>query len=83
MSGVTTWQVLIIVAIILLNVLPWILALTSKRVEGLEKVIWFLSTFFASWLGYFVFYFVVVRNKKSSSSFERERYRDENGRVIR
>ena len=83
MSEVGIWQILIVVAILLLNVLPWILALSSKKVEGLEKVIWFLSAFFASWLGYFVFYFVVVRNKTSPSSFERKTYRDENGRVIR
>lgn len=83
MDGVSILQVLIIVAILFLNVLPWILALMSKKVEGMEKVIWFLSAFFASWLGYLVFYFVVVRNKTSSPSFERKTYRDESGRLIR
>lgn len=76
MGGISIWQILIILAIPILTILPWILALASRKVEGLEKVIWFLSAFFASWLGYFVFYFVVVRNKTSSSSFEKRPHKD-------
>jgi len=83
LSGEGISPALLIVGIILANVLPWVLALMSKKVEGLEKVVWFLSAFFASWLGYFVFYFVVVRNKKSESNSSKQKDRNENGRVIR
>ena len=83
MSGEGISPILLIVGILLANVLPWGMALMSKKVEGLEKIIWFFSSFFASWLGYFVFYFVVVKNKKSTSNCSSEIHRDENGRVVR
>lgn len=72
MSGLDIWYVLVFLIILVFNVLPWILALMSKQVEGVEKLIWFLCAFFISWLGYFVFYFVAVRNKTSAARFENQ-----------
>ena len=70
--------------------LPWILPLMSKKVEGIEKFLWFLSGFLASWIGFLVFYFVVVTKKKPSFDqsnivFESPHglKRDHNGRVIK
>ena len=83
MSGEGISPILIIVVALLGNVLPWVLALMSKKVEGLEKIIWFFSAFFASWLGYFVFYFVVVRKKNITSICSKKILRNENGQVVR
>ncbi|GEM_PF-403517 len=43
------------------NVLPWLLALLSRKANGSHKLIWFLMSFFISWLGYFVYYFLVIK----------------------
>ena len=82
MGGISILQILVIVLVVLLNILPWVLALTSNKVRGMEKFLWFLSSFIASWLGYLVFYFVVVKNKRTNSSLGYEPVRDENGRII-
>lgn len=83
MNEIIVWPISIGIIIFLFNVLPWILTLLSNKVEGLEKVIWFIAAFFASWLGYFVFYFIVVRNKQPIRTSENKIYRDVNGRVIK
>lgn len=53
----------ILLLFFVLNVLPWILALLSKKASGTNKVIWFLISFFLSWLGFIVYYYVVVRSE--------------------
>ena len=46
---------------LLIWVLPWVLALISKKAKGMHKIICFLMSFFISWIGYFVYYFVVIK----------------------
>ncbi|GLX84497.1 hypothetical protein tloyanaT_07490 [Thalassotalea loyana] len=48
--------------ILALSILPWILALASRKASGTHKLVWFLMSFFISWLGYFVYYFLVIRD---------------------
>jgi hypothetical protein len=79
LDDISIWKALVVFAAILLSVLPWVLALSSIKVRGTEKAIWFLSSFCASWLGYFVFYILVVRNKQLASSSGNRLYRDKNG----
>ncbi|TMO95225.1 hypothetical protein CWC14_14860 [Pseudoalteromonas sp. S3260] len=61
MGFVSIWQMLIIFVMLLIWMLPWVLALISKKAKGMHKVIWFLMSFFISWLGYLVYYFVVIK----------------------
>lgn len=61
MGYVSIWQIIILFVILLFSVLPWVLALISKKAKGMHKVIWFLMSFFVSWLGYLVYYFVVIK----------------------
>jgi len=62
MGGISIWQLLII----LMYVLPCILSLMSKKVSGDQKIIWFLMSFVLWWIGYFIYYFVVVRKIKNT-----------------
>ncbi len=70
--------VLIIFVLFAINVLPWLLALLSSKVSGEQKLIWFLMSFFLSWLGFFVYYVLVVRNLGPKKVM-----RDYAGRTIR
>ena len=54
------------ILIFIANVLPMFLVLVSKKASGTDKFIWFLFAFLTSWLGYFVYYFLVVKNKHSN-----------------
>lgn len=49
------------IGLFIISLFPWIFALASQKAKGNTKVIWFLLSFFLSWLGYFVYYFVVIR----------------------
>lgn len=62
MGGVSLWQILILIVIFAVGVLPWVIALISKKAKGGQKFLWFLLSFFFSWLGYVIYYFVVVRH---------------------
>ncbi|MCH2056326.1 MAG: hypothetical protein MK214_06880 [Thalassotalea sp.] len=62
MGGISIWQILIIFFIFIIGMLPWVLALISKKAKGLHKLIWFLMSFFISWIGYLVYYFVVIKD---------------------
>ncbi|MGL1957861.1 MAG: hypothetical protein OCD00_11160 [Colwellia sp.] len=80
----------LVVFVLILSVLPWILPLISNKVYGMEKFIWFLAGFFASWIGFLVFYYVVVAKKRpeyfqSETVYKSENgiKRDDTGRVIR
>ncbi|NQY64229.1 MAG: hypothetical protein HRT38_10945 [Alteromonadaceae bacterium] len=84
MSDIGIWQILVVIAIILLNILPCLLVFLSKKVEGPYKFLWFSSAFFASWVGYFAFYYIVVKNIKTLSARKPVLLnRDENGRLIK
>ncbi len=60
-------QIFLLLLIFLIFILPMILPLHSKRVQGNEKFMWFLSSALLSWVGYLVYYYVVVRHKPSVS----------------
>ncbi|GLX85287.1 hypothetical protein tloyanaT_15390 [Thalassotalea loyana] len=45
----------------LFNVLPWGLVLVSNKASGAQKLIWFLMAFCLSWLGFFVYYFLIIK----------------------
>lgn len=61
MNGISVWQILFLFVVFLFWILPWVLALMSNKVKGMHKIIWFIMSFFISWLGYLVYYFVVVK----------------------
>ena len=68
------------------NVLPWILALMSKKTSGNNKIIWFLISFFLSWLGFIVYYYLVVKPewKARMDEIRSSRIlRDDNGMPIK
>jgi hypothetical protein len=64
-GGISIWQIIILIFMFVIGVLPWIMALLSKHVSGGKKFIWFLLSFFFSWLGYAIYYFLVVRELKN------------------
>ena len=68
LGGLSIWQLLIVLVMLLSALLPCVLALISSRVAGTEKFVWFLLAFVFSWLGYFVFYFVVARKRPVAGS---------------
>ncbi|MBB1291617.1 MULTISPECIES: hypothetical protein [unclassified Pseudoalteromonas] len=61
LGGISLWQIFILLFIFFMGALPWILALVSKKAKGTDKVVWFLMSFFISWLGYLVYYFLVIK----------------------
>ncbi|WP_350608460.1 hypothetical protein [Pseudoalteromonas sp. MER144-MNA-CIBAN-0113] len=61
LGGISLWQIFILLFLFFVGALPWILALVSKKAEGTNKVVWFLMSFFISWLGYLVYYFLVIK----------------------
>ena len=60
--GIGIFQLIIVLFILIMSVLPWIMSLASKRVNGSKKLTWFLLSFFFSWLGYIIYYYSVVKN---------------------
>jgi len=44
-------------------VIPLILSLKSNSVSGYHKLIWLFLSLFFSWLGFLVFYFLVIKIK--------------------
>jgi hypothetical protein len=62
LGGISFWQILVIFFILIIGMLPWVLALISSKAKGIHKVIWFLMSFFISWVGYLVYYFVVIKD---------------------
>ena len=52
---------LVIIFVNILIILPASMALFSKKVSGGRKLIWFLLSFLASFIGYLLYYFLVVR----------------------
>ena len=69
-----------------INILPWVLALISKKASGNNKVIWFLMSFLLSWLGFIVYYFLVIK-PEWKAELERKKskriLRNENGMPIK
>ncbi|AUW07573.1 hypothetical protein C1N51_28555 (plasmid) [Vibrio campbellii] len=65
MGGISVWQLLILVIIFSVTILPWLMALFSKKTEGKDKFLWFLSSFFLSWLGYLTFYYLCIKKSQN------------------
>lgn len=63
MLGMSPLQLFIVLFLFCVFLLPWIMALMSKKASGNTKLVWFLLSFFISWLGYFVYYFLVVKQQ--------------------
>lgn len=61
MGGISILQILTLFVVFIIGMLPWVLALISKKATGTNKVIWFLMSFFISWIDYFVYYFLVIK----------------------
>jgi hypothetical protein len=54
--------VIIFIPLFLLIILPLVLVLLSNKAQGADKLIWFIASFFASWLGYLLAYYFVIKN---------------------
>ena len=79
-------MLLLFLFLFILNVLPWVLALMSKKTSGNNKIIWFLISFFLSWLGFIVYYFLAVRPEwktRMDKSKSPRILRDDNGMPIK
>ncbi|MEC7469119.1 hypothetical protein SAMN05216361_0420 [Marisediminitalea aggregata] len=76
---------LVVLTGFLFNVLPWLCALCSRKASGAKKLIWFLLSFFGSWLGYAVYYFLIVKPEWEDSTARRNKRvpRNENGMPIK
>ena len=55
------WQIIIFIMLFSLTLLPVLIALTSEKAKGVQKLVWCLVSLFFSWLGFIVYYFFVVR----------------------
>ena len=55
------WQIIIFIMLFSLTLLPVLIALTSEKAKGVQKLVWCLVSIFFSWLGFLVYYFFVVR----------------------
>ncbi|TPV57271.1 hypothetical protein FJ444_12800 [Aestuariibacter sp. GS-14] len=69
----------------LFSVLPWLCALCSRKASGAKKLIWFLLSFLCSWLGYAVYYFLIVKPEWEDKPARPEKRvpRNENGMPIK
>lgn len=65
--GISIWQIIILLFLFVVGVLPWIMALLSQKVYGKQKVIWFLLSFFFSWIGYLLYWAMTVRKLPENS----------------
>ena len=61
LGNIGLWQLVIVCVILIILMLPWVLALVSKKAKGTHKLMWFIMSFFASWIGYFVYYYIVIK----------------------
>jgi hypothetical protein len=62
------------------NVLPWVIALLSDKARGQQKLIWFILSFFGSWIGFLVYYYLIIKPEWENTS---RIPRDENGMPIK
>jgi hypothetical protein len=65
------------------NVLPWALALTSDKAERYQKLIWFVMSFLFSWIGYFVYYYVIIEPDSAPVNYRNRVLKDKNGKPVR
>lgn len=67
-AGITNIQLLIILFLFIVTLLPGLMALFSQKVHGTDKVVWFLLSFIFSWVGYLLYYYLVVKKKLEHES---------------
>jgi hypothetical protein len=55
------WNILLLIPVAMVLVVPFISALFSKRVRGVDRFLWALASLLFSWAGYFCFYYFRIR----------------------
>ncbi|WP_444927193.1 hypothetical protein ACJJI4_04280 [Microbulbifer sp. TRSA002] len=70
-GGISIWQLIILLMIVLFFVVPVVHVLVSSRSHGGAKVGWFLGVFFFSWLVYAVFLIVTQPVKDAQKSADK------------
>ncbi|HWK55239.1 MAG TPA: hypothetical protein VNR18_12765 [Hyphomicrobiales bacterium] len=58
------WNLLLITPVVMVLVLPGVAALFSKRASGGNKAWWVAASVLLSWLGYFIYYYFRVRERR-------------------
>lgn len=65
---VSIWQLLILLVLFALTLLPCLMALFSKKVQGSQKLTWFALSLLFGWIGYVPYYFAVVKKQTVAQS---------------
>ena len=65
------------------NILPWLLALLSDKARDQQKLIWFILSFFGSWIGFLVYYYLIIKPEWENTNNRNRVPRDENGMPIK
>ena len=64
LGGISIWQILVLLLLFGILLLPCLMALfTKKPVSIISRFIWALSALVLSWIGYLLYYFVVVKKE--------------------
>jgi len=66
-GGISIWQIIILIIPIFFVIAPCLLALFSSKAKGIHKLIWFLLSFFMSWIGYALYFFTVIKEQNYKS----------------
>jgi len=67
LGGISIWQIIILIIPFFFVIAPCLLALFSSKEKGIHKLIWFLLSFFMSWIGYALYFFTVIKEQKSKT----------------
>lgn len=67
MGGISIWQLIIIFVMFSIVLLPCLVALFSSKATGADKALWFILSFIFSWIGYLLFYYLVIKKKSIKS----------------
>ncbi len=70
MMTIGVGQIIVIILTILIFLVPPIKVLLSSKTRGWQKFVWFLLSGALSWIGYFGFYHLVVKNSEHSEESE-------------
>ncbi len=58
------WQWLLLIGLLSLLIAPPVMALISKEARGWSKALWVLISAAFSLIGYFAYYFLVVKRRR-------------------
>lgn len=56
-------QVLLYFGLFIFLGIPWVLAFFSKKANEEQKLVWLLSSFCLSWVGYYSYYLLEIKPK--------------------